>query len=101
MSPESAPSSSQSTPGFHQLSWNARCQPLPPPSPIRYKTDTSTSISGLHGPTVVALTNFDHCARPRANKPPMTKRRPLSTAPQPASTTRKEDIHQDRKLKRG
>ncbi len=27
MSPESAPSSSQSTPGFHQLSWNAPCQP--------------------------------------------------------------------------
>ncbi|CAB1441852.1 unnamed protein product [Pleuronectes platessa] len=29
MSPESAPSSSQSTPGFHQLSLNAPCQPPP------------------------------------------------------------------------
>lgn len=27
MSPESAPSSSQSAPAFHQLSWNAPCQP--------------------------------------------------------------------------
>lgn len=29
MSPESAPSSSQSAPAFHQLSWNAPCQPPP------------------------------------------------------------------------
>lgn len=62
MSPESAPSSSQSTPGFHQLSWNARCQPLPPALPHTWaNVDTSELVTvcvcvcGTLGPALLVF----------------------------------------------